>query len=71
MSAMLKGHVENNIVFLDTDVHLPNGTKVLVTIVDDDSSTSGLCGIWKDSRTADEIVRDIYESRTKGREERQ
>ena len=25
---------------------------------------SGLCGIWKDSRSADELVEDIYSHRT-------
>lgn len=26
--------------------------------------SSGLCGIWKDSRSADEIINDIYLHRT-------
>ncbi len=26
--------------------------------------SSGLCGIWKDSRNADEIINDIYSHRT-------
>jgi len=26
--------------------------------------SSGLCGIWKDSRNADEIINDIYLHRT-------
>jgi len=26
--------------------------------------SSGLCGIWKDNRNADEIIKDIYSHRT-------
>jgi len=28
------------------------------------SKNSGLCGIWKDTRSADEIIDQIYDSRT-------
>lgn len=28
------------------------------------NDSTGLCGIWKDERIAEEIIRDIYSSRT-------
>jgi len=28
------------------------------------SEDTGLCGIWKDDRSAEEIIKDIYSSRT-------
>ncbi len=28
------------------------------------SGSTGLCGIWQDDRSADEIIRDIYTHRT-------
>lgn len=29
-----------------------------------ESESTGLCGIWQDERTAEEIIEDIYSSRT-------
>lgn len=33
-------------------------------IIKSNSGESGLCGIWADERNADEIINDIYTSRT-------
>ncbi|QTA92116.1 hypothetical protein [Desulfonema magnum] len=53
----------------------PN-VKVIITFLDDDSPLTdkkterfiSLSGTWEDDRSAEEIVRDIYESRTLGKE---
>lgn len=31
------------------------------------TTTSGLCGIWQDNRTAEEIINDIVSARSSGR----
>jgi hypothetical protein len=61
------------------DVHVRPNVRVLVTFLDDepvtpeiDEDTEGLLalsGTWEDDRPVEAIVRDIYESRTTGKEE--
>lgn len=60
-------------------VHIRSNVKVIITFLDDeplreefDNDTEGLLalsGTWNDERPVDEIVQDIYESRTTGKEE--
>lgn len=38
------------------------------TVLDNTSKQSGLCGIWQDSRSGNEIVQDIVSSRTSARD---
>ncbi|MCL0088823.1 hypothetical protein M1O54_00410 [Dehalococcoidia bacterium] len=58
-------------------LHLEEGVEVKVVMEIDDSREpleketgltpregTGLCGIWKDDRSAEEIIGDIYSSRT-------
>ena len=35
---------------------------------DASTTTSGLCGIWQDDRTAEEIIEDIISARSPGRD---
>lgn len=65
---VLSGHVKNNTIVLDEPVKLPEGIKVKIMISDKTLKKSGLCGIWQDSRSADEIVDEIITSRSKGRD---
>lgn len=61
------------------DVHVRPNVRVIVTFLDDeplnpevDEDTEGLLalsGTWEDDRPVEAIVRDIYESRTTGKEE--
>lgn len=37
-------------------------------VLDNAGKQSGLCGIWEDSRSGDEIVQDILSSRTSARD---
>lgn len=65
---VLSGHVKNSVIVLDEPVKLPEGIKVKILISDKTLKESGLCGIWQDSRSADEIVDEIISSRSKGRD---
>ena len=62
------GHIKDNQIFLDKNIQLPDGIRVEVRVPDEAiKQSSGLCGIWKDSREAKEIVEEIISSRTLGR----
>ena len=63
------GHVKDNQIILDDAIQLPDGLRVEIILLDDTvTKGSGLCGIWKDSRSTDEIVNEIIKSRTPGRD---
>jgi hypothetical protein len=66
---VVSGHVKDNRILLDSDIHLPDGIRVEIILPDDAiAQSSGLCGIWKDDRSADEIVAELVKSRSVGRE---
>lgn len=65
---VISGHVKNSVIVLDEPVNLPEGIKVKIMISDKTLEKSDLCGIWQDSRSADEIVNEIISSRSKGRD---
>jgi len=66
---IVSGHVKENRIVLDTEIVLPNGLRVEVIVPDElIPSGSGLCGIWRDDRAAEEIVSEILSSRSVGRE---
>jgi hypothetical protein len=48
--------------FLQTKTHKPDRTHK------GSATTSGLCGIWQDDRTAEEIIEDIISARSPGRD---
>ena len=68
---VISGHVENNVIVLDEAIELPEGVKVEIILPDAveemTALSSGLCGIWEDDRSADEIVAEILAARTIGR----
>lgn len=70
MNNVITGHVVNNQIVLDDKVDtLPEGATVRITILSKRGiKKSGLCGIWEDERSPEEIVEDIVNSRSKGRE---
>lgn len=64
----VSAHVEKNRIILDEEVILPDGLKVQVLLpAARPLKLSGLCGIWQDERTAEEIVQDTLVGRTVGR----
>jgi len=65
---IISGHVRNNVIILDKPIKLPEGIRVRIVISDKTLKESGLCGIWQDSRPADEIVDEIISSSSKGRD---
>lgn len=60
-------------------INLKRNSKVIITFLDDETLISAaednteklleLSGTWEDSRSAEEIIKDIYESRTVGKED--
>ena len=48
--------------FLQTKAQNPDETHEVST------TASGLCGIWQDDRTAEEIIEDIISARSPGRD---
>ena len=66
---VIKGHIENNQVVIDEDIQLPEGTEVKISVIEkNNSKSSGLCGIWKDDRSTNEIIEDIISTRSEGRD---
>ncbi len=66
---LISGHVENNVIVLDEKIKLPNGAKVRIMFYDKNiRKSSGLCGIWRDSRSAEKIADELILSRSKGRD---
>ena len=66
---VITGHVKKSVIILDEKIQLPEGTKVMVSFPEKITKTrSGLCGIWKDDRSSEEIVSEIISSRSKGRD---
>jgi len=61
----ISAHIENNQIIPDEKIDLPDGLKVKILLPAPQSS--GLCGIWEDDRTAEEMIQDILTSRTAGR----
>ena len=65
---IVSGRIEKNAVIPEGNMDFPDGTKVNIIIYPDSHPNStGLCGIWKDSRSAQEICQDVISSRSKGR----
>ena len=63
------GHVKDNRICLDENIHLPDGIRVEIRVLDEAmTQRSGLCGIWKDHRETKEIVEEIISGRTLGRD---
>jgi alpha-D-ribose 1-methylphosphonate 5-triphosphate synthase subunit PhnL len=59
-----KGHVDNGVIVLDKPARLPQGTPVLVQVqTRKKKDSTGIAGIWHDERSANEIIKDIYQSR--------
>ena len=67
-----KGHVRGGMITLDDGVTLPDGTAVEVrplTGVEtlpapSQPEESGLCGIWKDDRPAEDIIAELRSARS-------
>jgi len=61
---IFQGHIKNNTIFLDDPVQLPEGLQVKIILFPLQVSppTSGLC-----VREANEIIEEIYLTRTSGR----
>lgn len=55
-------NVEVIITFTDRKITEPE-------VSDDTKSLLELCGTWEDERSADDIIKDIYENRTAGTRE--
>ena len=62
---VLKGLVKNNTIILTPPVNLPDGTVVDVIPLDnnDNNIDDPICGSWQDDRSAEEIIKDIRNSR--------
>ena len=59
------GHIKDNQILIDENIQLPDGIRVEIRVPDEAiEKGSGLCGIWKDSREAEEIVEEVISSRT-------
>lgn len=75
----IRGMYTGKNVQLLEDVHVRPNVRVIVTFLDDepvtptiDEDTEGLLalsGTWEDERPVEAIIREIYESRTTGKEE--
>ena len=70
MNTVITGHIVNNQIVIDSKgIALPEGARVKITVLPKPSEkASGLCGIWEDERTAQQIADEIRETRTQGRE---
>jgi hypothetical protein len=64
----LSGYVKDNRVIFNDNLQLPDGIQVNVIVSRQAAKSSSLCGIWKDDRPVVEIVNDIIDSRSMGRE---
>lgn len=65
----IEAHVKNNTIVLDKPINLPEGTKVIINILEKNTMiSSGLCGIWQDKRSSEEIISEVVSSRSSGRE---
>ena len=53
-----KKRVEILVLPLELTIVSPENSEI------DDPNTSGLCGLWQEERTSDEIINDIYSHRT-------
>ena len=58
-----KGIVKGNVIVLEEQADLKEGTKVEVIPLDSSKTTDTVCGSWKDNRPAEEIVKEIRSSR--------
>ena len=56
----MKGVVKGNIIIPDSPAELVDGTVVEIFLL---NSVDPICGSWQDDRTAEEIVKDIKNSR--------
>jgi len=70
MNTVITGHVVNSQIVIDSkSIALPEGARVKITVLSRPSKKeSGLCGIWEDERSAQEIADEIREARSKGKE---
>lgn len=54
---VISGFVKKNMIILDKPIKLKDGTKVRISIPENaKKKSSGLCGIWEDSRSAEAIM---------------
>lgn len=75
----IRGTYTGKEIRLLEDVHVRPNVRVIVTFLDDEDVTPdvdvdteeflALCGTWEDNRPVEEIIKDIYESRTTGKNE--
>lgn len=71
MNTVIRGHVANNQIVIDTqNIALPEGARVRITVLNPPPSreVSGLCGIWEDDRTAEDIAGELRAARSAGRD---
>jgi phosphoribosylformylglycinamidine (FGAM) synthase PurS component len=66
-----KGKVKDSVIVLDAEIKLPEGTTVEVIVPEKlykdkvkAVKRTGLCGIWQDERSAEEIISEIKNART-------
>ena len=61
---VLLGRVKDNVIEIDNKkVKLPNGTKVEIIPLHNNTETDNICGSWDDNRDAEKIIKDIKKSR--------
>ena len=67
---IVTGYYRDNVVVPEGRNKLPDGTRVSIVIPEFNRKrkSSGLCGIWKDHRSAEKIVNEIIAARSRGRE---
>ena len=56
----MKGIVKGNVIIIDPSAGLADGTEVEIIPL---NVTDPVCGSWQDDRTAEEIIKDIKNSR--------
>ena len=67
MSKTIKGIIKGNVIILEDSTILPEGTEVVINL------PPNLCllkhaGVWRDLDGLDELVEEIYKTRTIKRE---
>jgi len=61
---ILSGYVKNNMIFLDKAIQLADNIKVTIIVPETTKKASGLCGIWRDYRSIEEIIKEIITARS-------
>jgi len=74
MHQAVEGYYDNGKLSFNEPIQGISQSKVLVVFLEDEAhnvnkeNLLSLCGSWKDNKTAEEIIDDIYSSRNFGKE---